>query len=885
MINNEKRKSICRCIRNCISEFFGTYSLGRLVVYSVVLFCSVFFLDYLNVPTQYFQQIPLVIKQVLHIVIPVIVIIWLIDMHVIDLLRFPSVNLIDAIVLVGCISTCLYAKVRLLSIGSAIYVILALGICMVLLVVGLTRFIYRCNKHIQTETKVSNLIDLKDLYDNTFSHNPDTAVLLLEKDVDYDLLARDSVINQLYRSIIQCQPYQSYVISLEGEWGSGKTTIINNTKRLIRENEIANKDYICIDEFDPWLYGTQEALLLAMLETIIGHSGMQYSPSRFNLIVQEICETVSAQHWSVNLFHKMFTGKGNCSGRILKLKQRLENYLRSNNKTIVFFIDNLDRANDENIIFLFKLIAIVFDLPGIIYVLSFEKERINTILENTNHFDPRYTEKIIQQVIHVPVISEENAENLYITCIGNLLENYNVPVEEYNEYKTLADYIVKKTMTVRSFKRMVNSVFPLVFCDNTYLKKSDLLALEVIHFYDPELFYTIYRNPKYFISHDRNIVDAFTLSRNIKTFNDDSVTFFNKLFSEHEDALALLGSIFPYVNRYANNAQLESDCHTSDLNDTLISKQSRICSGKYFDLYFSYSSNNYIKVRTNVEEMIGNINNVKATTVKRDSQEIGIIVNKHLESLKKEEQNEWVERLQMHLSDINTQNILSVAVSLYNYIYYLDDNHTEMFRLDARSRMEYIIALLLNRCLDEEFAGFISLIEHDYQRLQVIRSIHYWLNSEKINQTETNITRVALIWNRFMDICNYIVEKNINLYDDSYYYHKNVWGLYHFYKQCENIEELAVYITNHLSDESVYRILWDIISLSIGNQYMYSIKDENFNLFISDVDLLDAMLEKRPPKTKDEEFVRRVYDAYRKGTPNEWGDKGISVSACAKLQL
>ena len=73
--------------------------------------------------------------------------------------------------------------------------------------------------------------------------------------------------------------------------------------------------------------------------------------------------------------------------------------------------------------------------------------------------------------------------------------------------------------------------------------------------------------------------------------------------------------------------------------------------------------------------------------------------------------------------------------------------------------------------------------------------------------------------------------------------------------------------------------------VSIKAQNRISIKDENFNLFISDVDLLDAMLEKRPPKTKDEEFVRRVYDAYRKGTPNEWGDKGISVSACAKLQL
>ena len=48
-----------------------------------------------------------------------------------------------------------------------------------------------------------------------------------------------------------------------------------------------------------------------------------------------------------------------------------------------YVIDNLERASAENIIFLFKLISTVFDLPNIIYLLSYDQARMNEILSDT----------------------------------------------------------------------------------------------------------------------------------------------------------------------------------------------------------------------------------------------------------------------------------------------------------------------------------------------------------------------------------------------------------------------------------------------------------------------------------------------------------------------
>ena len=57
-------------------------------------------------------------------------------------------------------------------------------------------------------------------------------------------------------------------------------------------------------------------------------------------------------------------------------------------------IDNIDRADADNVLFLFKLIGTVFDLPNIVYVLAYDPKRIEEIFSDTNKINPQYTEKI-----------------------------------------------------------------------------------------------------------------------------------------------------------------------------------------------------------------------------------------------------------------------------------------------------------------------------------------------------------------------------------------------------------------------------------------------------------------------------------------------------------
>lgn len=883
-MNKEKWKVVSAYKKKSILEIFSTYNLVKLIALSGILFCSAFILDYLNIPSQVVQRVPFPILMSVLGVLFVILVACLIDLHIIDLFRIKSVNILDAMTFVGCLSTFIYTIVRVVVLNRSLYTTISFWICIISLYTLVKRVVLRCVGLHNYESKKGNLIDLKDLFENRFERINGKPILLFEKDVDYDLLDRDRVVNQLYNSIIHCQPYQSYVISLEGEWGSGKTTIINNIKRLLKENTISTKEYIYIDDFDPWLYETQDALLLAMLDAIIRHSGIHYSPSRFSGIIKELSETVSNGHWAGNLMQNLFSRLEKPGSSVIKLKERIGRYLHSTNKTIVFVLDNIDRASNDNVIFLFKLISIVFDLPGIIYILAFEKDRISDILKNTHHIDPRFIEKIIQQEIKMPVISHERANELYLTCIDNLLKAYGVPNNEIIEFMPVAQYIIDKTHNIRTFKRMVNSVFPIVFCDDILLKKRDLLAIEAIHFFDPDLFYAIYKAPQFFISHDKIDTDVVKMSFDKSAFNKEGSDFFKNLFDKHKDAQEILSILFPYVKHYKNKMQLESEHSMSDPEAVQISRQSRICSGKYFDLYFSYNTNNYMKIRKNIESMINLINRMQKKTLEVDLKRVEQIVRDYLSVLNNEDHKEWIERLQIYISDVNKDKTLYVAIGLYNLIYCLD-NSSYMFGLDARTRAEYIISMLLEKCSEKDFEKFISVIEHDYQKLRIVYRIHYWMASEKLEHTETHKARANLLLECYNDICKKIIEDNIHLYDEPYYWHKNILGLYFYCKQIENVDGFRLYILKNLSEDNIYRVLWDITTARISSQYIYLIEEEDFKIYINDTEKVDRLLEKRPPENKDEEFVRQIYDMFEKGEADEWGLKGVTVPVEKKLQL
>ena len=867
--------------KNCyksVSDLWVTYDLAKIIIVGITLGVSLALIDYYNIPSQLLSAIPnKVVRAILGGVVTIAAV-WLLSNHCIDLFRIVAVNPVDIAALLIITTSIAYIPVRWRLIGFARYTYIALYISGALSLLLLIRIGIRAKKYAEAEGKGSNLVDLKDLYDNKISRVSKRPILIRENDVDYDLFDRSEIVNRLYRSIVHCHPDTSYVISLEGEWGCGKTTIINNVKRLLEVDPECNEDIVVVDDFDPWLYGSQKALLLAMYDTLLRHVGLRYSHTKASWMVKGIAQVVSDNYAAGGLIYNLLHNENKSSEDIQVLKQRISTYLRTSNKRIVFFIDNLDRANDENIIFLFKLISIVFDLPGVVYVLSFERERINTILTETREVDQRFTEKIIQQEIHVPAIGEEKSNNVYSLCIYNLLEAYGICGQEIMELAPVLKHIIKQTRNIRMFKRIINSVFPAVFCYESILNKSDLLAIEAIRFFDPELYTKIYQNSIYFISHEKSRLDSFLLGMRGKEFNAQGALLFEDLLKQHATSKELLKIMFPYVETYIKYKVLEQESHFKDPRASEIARHSRICSGKYFDLYFSHSTNNFLEVHKKIKQFIQEGNSVVSIV------DAIKVITKTMGTLTKENHNEWVEQLQCHIPDILPCKAYYVASALYATIYDFNDSK-EFLALTPQSRAEYILSELLVICTDKEFEEFQEITTDDYGRLKVIESIGYWLDHSDAQNQELAKKRAGLITLQYNTMCEKILTNGINIYSDEFYHKGNAWVVYRYCEKSKIVPQFTDYIMGILTPATVYKVLWDISSLSIGDNYVYSINDESIKLFCNNEELLSNLVQNTPPRTTDEEFVNKIYDTYINGVADVWGHKGVVTSRSKDLLL
>lgn len=189
------------------------------------------------------------------------------------------------------------------------------------------------------------------------------------------------------------------------------------------------------------------------------------------------------------------------------------------------------------------------------------------------------------------------------------------------------------------------------------------------------------------------------------------------------------------------------------------------------------------------------------------------------------------------------------------------------------------------KCSNEEFEGFLSLISGGYGKLGVILNIWNWLKSDKYDNSEIRKQRAEKLKSHHAAMCERVVKEKIDLYSDTYYHAENAWGLYHCHKDSNTVASFTSYIKGILSAENVYRVLWDVKTCAIGDNYRYSISDENLSIYLGDIEGVKKLVEKTPPKSKDEEFVYQMYDVYCNGEPDAWGDKGVMSATAVKLNL
>ncbi|HDR6956465.1 MULTISPECIES: KAP family P-loop NTPase fold protein [Bacillus cereus group] len=207
-----------------------------------------------------------------------------------------------------------------------------------------------------------------------------------------------------------------YAISVNGSWGSGKSTMLN-----FIEKELNNRIYKVV-RFNPWMVNNKEELILHLFEEIYDcmDSGAKNAKEKFKDYALKIASplarlTTLAVSASQGVPTQFITPLVNATGDITKetgeaifnkplfkrkmeVIDELEMMFDGNNQKIVVMIDEVDRLFPDEILNIFQLIKSTLDLPGLLFVVAMDETAVCDALESKGIKTPViYLQKIFQR--------------------------------------------------------------------------------------------------------------------------------------------------------------------------------------------------------------------------------------------------------------------------------------------------------------------------------------------------------------------------------------------------------------------------------------------------------------------------------------------------------
>ena len=306
-------------------------------------------------------------------------------------------------------------------------------------------------------------------------------------------------------------------IGVVGEWGIGKSTLINSTITEINKN-----NYIIIDDFDPWAIKSQDALILAMYNTIMGNLGENIGYFKRKKVQNAFINITTNIPYVGKGIGNYFENRIDDYTEYKEIKADLEEKLEKFDKRLIFIIDNLDRMNSNNVLFLLTLIETLFKLPKITYILAYDKNRLNDIFKD-NRLNLKYLEKIINKEIFMPILDRDTLED----CIENLINIYNYNLQNPKVVKL----ICKRFTNIRQFIHFCNYLTKKPDFLNVFIKQkieSDYFIIQAIKYLDYNTYLNIYNDRE-------SLVDIKQRTETISNKYKDYEDLMNLLFSESEN--------------------------------------------------------------------------------------------------------------------------------------------------------------------------------------------------------------------------------------------------------------------------------------------------------------------------------------------------------------
>lgn len=408
-----------------------------------------------------------------------------------------------------------------------------------------------------------------------------------------DKLNRTAFAKDLAKVLLDYSSPHSFSVGLYGEWGSGKTSLLNMVLETIEQD---GQDVVIL-RFNPWLCSEPKQLITQFFKQLSAAIKIKKAKGdrAWELIDQyaDILDATSAIPYVgvvVSSFGKLITSRA--KNQVLQkandlqgTKNEIIKSLSESKTRIVVAIDDIDRLSEEEIVSVFQLVKALADFPNTTYLLAFDYDVVVKALSTVQKGDgSKYLEKVIQVPFEIPPPNIQSIHDTLFSKLNEILGDYPEEAWDKDTWTALYQYGIREYVhSIRDVIRYAN-VFYLKY---NLLKEEtdpvDLLGLTCLQVFEP-LVYSKLPSFKQLLcgridtySHEAQKADEEKTKEVISQLVTNNPTVANKTA-----ATKILGILFPKVHNacdsYFGGRQYQH-------NTFLLSN--KIAAVPCFDRYFS----------------------------------------------------------------------------------------------------------------------------------------------------------------------------------------------------------------------------------------------------------------------------------------------------------
>ncbi|MBI3231529.1 MAG: hypothetical protein HYZ51_00380 [Candidatus Doudnabacteria bacterium] len=399
---------------------------------------------------------------------------------------------------------------------------------------------------------------------------------------------------------------ESFVIGVEGKWGSGKTSFINLVLGQL------NRDDIVYLTFNPWNFSDEASLLRDFfikfsdaVEKITGKK-MGKRMKEYAGKLSEMDLGISYEGFSFNPLKLLRFWSPDTS--LETIRKELDGALAGIEKKIVVVIDDIDRLDRKETKLILKLVKLTADFPKTIFILAYDRARVeDRITEKENGLEGgEYLKKIIQVSFSLPLPDQQELWNLLFKDLDVSLEKVYGKAELSGKDETRWGELFRRGFnelfsTIRDIKRYISSLrLDWSIMGKSDVNKIDFLGIEAIRVFAPRFYDAIPARKELFIETARSFL------RGGYRNESEAATAKRKQYEE------LLSSLIPdeatrrSVDGICKELFPQLDSHSTRSSEEW-ERDLLICSPERFNFYFQLGIPFGELSESQIDEVIGSL--------------------------------------------------------------------------------------------------------------------------------------------------------------------------------------------------------------------------------------------------------------------------------------